>query len=67
MSDLRTNHAGVVSPLTPQRCQHYEVTATHEYGFKSARRKQAVKYYDAVYIVRLQISYANAYYGFRSN
>jgi len=38
MSDLRTNHAGVVSPLSSTRShynynQHYNASVTHESGF----------------------------------
>jgi len=42
ISDLRTNHAGVASPLSSTHSyhdgQHYEATATYESGFKATHR-----------------------------
>ena len=49
VSDLRTNHAGVVSPLSSTRLyhngdHHYDVTATHDSGFKASCRNYTVLY-----------------------
>ena len=50
MSDLRTNHAGVVSPMSSTHSyhndgQHYDATATHESGLKATRRKYIMSYF----------------------